>query len=312
MAISHWPVIVVGAGAAGLAAALFAARRGARVLLLETRPTPGAKLRVSGGGRCNVLPSEMRLERFHTDGSRPAMRNVLTSWPLEAVRGWFEEDLGVPLKVEATGKVFPTSDRSRDVVEALLAACAQSGVVLEGGHRVVQVECASQPENARFELRCANGRQLTCRHLVLTTGGLSLPKTGSDGGGLEIARVLGHTIVPTYPALVPLLTDEARWKALAGVSMRVRLRALEGTRCLEEREGDFLFTHRGFSGPATLDMSRHVCGPDRGGKRLVVEWAPQADWEKLLQSPGRRSVAGLLREHLPARVAGVLVELAGI
>src|SRR5512143_1222480 len=118
-----WPVAVVGAGAAGLLAAIFAARRGAKVVVLETRPVPGAKIRVSGGGRCNVLPSRVELSDFHTGGSSHALRNILASWPPGEVRAFFEEELSIPLEVEPTGKVFPASGRAIDVVAALLEEC---------------------------------------------------------------------------------------------------------------------------------------------------------------------------------------------
>ena len=125
-----WPFVVIGAGAAGLLAALFAARGGVRTLLVESHTKPGAKIRVSGGGRCNVLPSALELADFHTEGSRNAMRNLLFSWPLEEVREFFERDLGVPLKVEETGKVFPVSDDPSEITNALLAACERAGVKL--------------------------------------------------------------------------------------------------------------------------------------------------------------------------------------
>src|SRR5262245_48048733 len=198
-----WPVVVAGAGAAGMAAALFAGREGARVLLLETRPRPGAKIRVSGGGRCNVLPSEVALDDFHTSGSRHTLRNILFSWPLAPVREFFERDLGVPLRIEPTGKMFPVSERPLDVVEALLRECASAGVVLEGSFPVAEIRrCTSG--TARFEILAADGRRVLAHRVVLATGGLSLPKTGSDGRGLEMARALGLAVVPTYPALVPL------------------------------------------------------------------------------------------------------------
>ena len=124
-------IVVVGAGAAGLMAAIFAARGGADVTVVDSRARPGAKIRISGGGRCNILPSTFSLDRFHTSGSRPKMRNVLTSWPLSEVRAFFEDDLKIPLKVEASGKVFPVSDESREVVSALMHALSEAGASLK-------------------------------------------------------------------------------------------------------------------------------------------------------------------------------------
>ncbi|HVR74192.1 MAG TPA: aminoacetone oxidase family FAD-binding enzyme [Planctomycetota bacterium] len=309
-----WPVAVVGAGAAGILAAIFAARRGARVLLLETRPVPGAKIRVSGGGRCNVLPSKASLEDFHTGGSVHALRNILFSWPLEEVRAFFEVELSIPLKVEATGKVFPVSDRSQDVVAALLAECRRAGVTLAGGSRVVRAAAIDGPDGRTFQVETEGGPGIRCRRLVLATGGLSLPRTGSDGGGLEIARSLGHSVNATYPALVPLVATDPGWGTLAGVSLRVGLRAVRDGRVLEEREGDFLFTHRGFSGPVALDMSRHVARPGGEATRLLAAWGGSTApaWDDLLRAPGKRTTAHVLRASLPRRLVERLLTLAAI
>ncbi|MCX5737892.1 MAG: FAD-dependent oxidoreductase [Proteobacteria bacterium] len=203
----QWPVVVVGAGAAGLLAALHAARAGVRVLLVETRPKPGAKIRVSGGGRCNVLPSTMSLDDYATSGSRNTLRNILLGWPLAEVRRFFESELGIPMKTEATGKVFPVSEQPLDVVDALLRACARAGVTLTGAFRVTQIVRTNDARGACFDIEASGGRRVRAQRVVLATGGLSLPKTGSDGAGLRFAELLGVATVPTYPALVPLTTS---------------------------------------------------------------------------------------------------------
>lgn len=304
-------VVIVGAGAAGMMAAIFAARAGANVLLLETRPEPGAKIRVSGGGRCNVLPSMVELDDFHTSGSRKSMRNVLFSWPLEDVTSFFANELGIPLKVEPNGKVFPESDRAQDVLEALLRECDRAGVTLRAPFRVVAVR---RDESGRFELESDDGEVIDAAKIVLATGGLSLPKTGSDGGGFELARALGHGLEPTYPALVPLLTEEESWRELAGISLVARIRASRGGATIEEREGDLLFTHRGFSGPVVLDMSRHISQPDRDGVRLTIRWGGEAapNWDERFLEGGKNVVGSILREVLPRRLAELVAKRAGV
>jgi hypothetical protein len=305
-------VVVVGAGAAGVTAAIFAARAGRRVLVLETRPQPGAKIRVSGGGRCNVLPSRAAPEDFSTSGSPHAMRNILRSWPLDDVRAFFERDLGVALKVEETGKVFPVSDDAREVVGALLAAATRAGVELRGGTRVTALR--RERDAPGFRIETAEGGELRARRVILATGGLSLPKTGSDGAGLAMARRLGHSVVPTHPALVPLLTGDARWRDLAGVAAEARLTAVRDGRVLEERAGSLLVTHRGFTGPAVLDVSRHFTEPGEAGTRLLVQWGggEPGDWEAALRAGGRGSVGAVVRERVPRRLASLLVGDAGV
>lgn len=306
---SSWPLIVVGAGAAGITAATFAARAGCRTLLLETRPQPGAKIRVSGGGRCNVLPSVASPDDFWTGGSRPAMRNVLASWPLKDVHDYFSRDLGVPLKVEATGKVFPRSDSSREVVGALLAAARAAGVQLQTGSRIARI---ARSENG-FELEGEGGSVLRAARLVLATGGKSLPKTGSDGAGYGFVRRLGHTVRETYPALVPLTAPPGAWSELSGVSAPVELRVVREGRVLDRLAGDFLFTHRGYSGPVVLDASRWFTAPEAAGVALRVRWgAPDEPWESVLQAGGKRQVATEVRARLPRRLADRLVAGAGV
>lgn len=312
-ACGAWPLVVIGAGAAGLLAALFAARGGVRTLLLESHAKPGAKIRVSGGGRCNVLPSRAEPGDFHTEGSRNALRNVLGSWPLPEVRAFFERELGVALKVEASGKVFPVSEDPGEITGALLGACQRAGVALRAGVRVAALE-ASAAGGARFELALASGASVRARSVALCTGGLSLPKTGSDGFGYRAAERLGHRLRPRYPALVPLLASDPRWAALAGLSAPATLRALRGRKLLEERSGALLFTHRGFSGPALLDISHVLTRAEQQGVTLRAAWRGDdaGAWGARLREGGARTAQSFARAHLPKRLADALVARSGV
>lgn len=303
------PVVVMGAGAAGLMAAIFAARGGARVLVLETRRQPGAKIRVSGGGRCNVLPSQSAVGDFYTSGSAHSLRNILFSWPLAEARAFFEHDLGVPLKTEPTGKVFPRSDKSKDVVDALLGELQRLGGTLRGDARVTDVRRTAA---GSWALRLHDGSSILAQVLVMATGGLSLPKTGSDGAGWRMARGLGHTVLPTYPALVPLLTDDAQLRGLAGVALPARLTALRGNKALAAFSGDFLFTHHGFSGPAVLDVSRFLAAPTGGDLQVVAAWGEVPSWTQALHEGSSKRVGACVREHLPRRLADLLVQRAAV
>lgn len=307
-----WPCVVIGGGAAGLLAGIFASRGGAPALVLETRKSPGAKIRVSGGARCNLLPSELAPEDFHTRGSTNVVRNVLQSWPLAEVRRFFEQELGIALKVEETGKVFPESDDPREVVLGLLGALADAGGILVGGARVATLQ--RQGPDGPFELQLEDGRIVRARRVCLATGGLSLPKTGSDGRGFLFARSLGHSILPLRPALVPLLALEPEWATLAGISLVARADVLRGDKRVDSRQGDFLFTHKGFSGPVVLDVSWHFTGETSADARLAMAWLGDGapDWEALLSRGGRQTLGGTLREHLPRRLVHVLLARAGL
>lgn len=300
-------LVVVGAGAAGLLAATFAAREGCDVLVLETSAKPGAKIRISGGGRCNLLPSAAELEDFWTYGSFPALRNVVLSWPLADVRAHFENELGIALVDEPTGKVFPRSNSAREVAAALLADCLRTGAELRAGARVVGLR--SGAKSGRFAIEMATGETIEARRVILATGGRSLPKTGSDGAGYRFAKALGHSVRSTHPALVPLLAADSSWGELAGVAVSVHARAVRAERVLEERSGYLLFTHRGFSGPVVLDLSRHFAGPDGADVELRVAWggAAAATWEAELVGARGRLVATVLRERLPHRLADRLL-----
>jgi predicted Rossmann fold flavoprotein len=297
-----FPIAVAGAGAAGTVAALFAAGGTRKVLLLERTHDGGRKILVSGGGRCNVLPSEMAPGRFVTDSSPNTLRKMLLSWPLAEQRRFFEEEVGVPLAVEEeSGKLFPVSNQARDVRDGLLRLAARRGVETVFDALVEDVF----PSEGSWIVRLQDARVIRASSVVLATGGLSLPGTGSDGTGLRIARRLGHTIHETYPALTPLTADPPRHAPLAGISLEVRLEAGK-----LETQGGFLFTHRGYSGPAVLDASHLAV---RSRRPLYVSWTSfgAEEWDRRLRE-GSGVVATPLRRALPDRLADMLLSEAGV
>lgn len=309
------PVVIVGAGAAGLMAAIFAAGGPRPVLLLEGSNRPGKKILISGGGRCNVLPAQAAPEDFHTDSSPHALAKILRSWPLAEVRRFFEEDLCVSLRLEPeTGKLFPVANRARVVLDALLGAAQARGVTLRTGARVYHLV----PEGDRWIAVLADGTQLSAARVILATGGLSVPATGSDGTGLTVAQMLGHVVVSPYPALVPLTCDNPAHHALAGLSLpHVSVSApLPGGRRVYRSAGGFLFTHRGYSGPAVLNLSHIavrslVLGNQRAP--VWVQWTPLSAeaWDALLRSR-KGPLLPLLREPLTGRLAAQLLAEAGL
>lgn len=305
-------VAVIGAGAAGTMAAIFAAASGAETLLLERTRDGGRKILISGGGRCNVLPARVDETRFVTDSSPNTMRKMVRSWPLAEQVAFFEETLGIPLVEEAeSAKLFPASHRARDVRDGLLDYAARQGAMLQTDTCVTDLV----PTTDGWRIARGAGSPLDVDAVVVATGGLSVPNTGSDGTGLRVLARLGHTMHPTYAALTPLIAEPAPFGSLSGVSLRVTLTARCEARAATA-SGGFLFTHRGYSGPSVLDVS-HVAVRSRGASvpaRVTVRWtaAPDAEVEAHLRAQGTRTVLGAVRSLVPDRLASLLIEQASV
>ncbi len=305
--------MVIGAGAAGTMAAIFASAGGAETLLLERTKDGGRKILISGGGRCNVLPMRVDESRFVTDSSVNTLRRIVRSWPLVEQRRFFEQDLGIPLEEEPeAAKIFPASHKARDVRDGLLALAARNGARLRVSTRVLDV----MPAEERWLVELEEGAPLVADAVILACGGLSVPNTGSDGTGLDVARLLGHTIHPTYAALTPLVGDSPALASLSGVSLTVTLTARAGDRSATAT-GGFLFTHHGYSGPSVLDVSHVMVRSRAEGEapgRLTVKWTSldEKQWESALKPHGARTVSGALRAELPDRLATVLAGIAQV
>lgn len=327
-------MVVIGAGAAGTMAAIFAATAGADVLLLEGTKDGGRKILISGGGRCNVLPLELDESRFVTDSSPNTMKRILRSWPLAEQRRFFEDEVGIALREEPElKKVFPASQRARDVRDGLLRLARARGARIQFETRVTGLV----PLVDHWRVELANQPAIEADAVILATGGLSVPNTGSDGVGLAIARELGHEMHETYAALTPLTDSEGAFASLAGISLSVTL----GARSAERRashHGGFLFTHQGYSGPAALNVShvlvrdRVAAAADEAASRtvrsdapinssgsseratLLVQWTALDDaaWEKALKPQGNRTVLAALRAEMPDRLAAQLLVVANV
>ena len=326
---------MIGAGAAGLAAAIFAAAEAAqaaasapgspmpRIVVLEGARKIGAKILVSGGGRCNVTHEHVVADDFN--GARNPIRNVLAAFDADAAKEWFAS-LGVALKREDTGKLFPVSDSARTVVDALVSRCRALGVELGTGARVVSLaRDGDDGDDGAFLIafeRNGTTHELRARRVVLSTGGRSLPRTGSDGGGYALARTLGHTVTDTHPALVPLVLARGFFHAeLRGISHEAELTTLANGKRVDRRSGSLLWTHFGISGPVVLDASRHwVLTRARGDavelRLSVLPGKSAEDADALLQSFARErpraSVGRLLAGVVPERLADALLHAADV
>ncbi|MCA9098154.1 MAG: NAD(P)/FAD-dependent oxidoreductase [Planctomycetaceae bacterium] len=309
-----WDAIIIGAGAAGMMAAAHAAELGHRVLSLEKNRKVGAKILMSGGTRCNLTQATDKRGIVAAFGESGAfLHSALARLSPEDVVGWFET-MGVPTKVEETGKIFPASDSAVDVQQALLRAVIESGVTLLTETGVESV----QKRGEEFCVITSRGEYLG-RQVMLTTGGRSYPGCGTTGDGYAWASALGHTIVRPRPALVPLTAPKGWWTELSGLTLPdVVLKVVGGGEKvkLAEDRGSFLFTHFGYSGPSVLNVSRAVTQHSGDPSvHLVADWLPQltsdqlsGEFQQLAQKSGGKQMKSRLGELLPKRLVESLME----
>lgn len=346
-------IVVVGAGAAGLMAAIWAGReawargQSLSILALDGAKTLGAKILVAGGGRCNVTHHAVD-EGAYAGSSRNAIKKVLRSFTVEETVEFFRE-LGVELKREETGKLFPTTDSARTVLNALLRAAEDAGVEIvhpwrvgaltlvpapgaEAAQesRVFHVERAAQPSEpdssspeAPHVFHVEQDGTFTsvrAKRVILATGGRALPRSGSDGAGYEFAKGFGHTLTSrVFPALVPLVVQDGHFiRTLSGIATPATLevRAATGKR-LASFTNSTLCTHFGLSGPGPLDVSRYLTEAKHTdpGAMLVINWLPEipaVEVDQQLQQLGKATPIRWLRGHLPERLAEAICVEAGI
>jgi predicted Rossmann fold flavoprotein len=311
-------VLVIGTGAAGLFAATWAGRaardagRPLSIVAVDGAKKLGAKILVAGGGRCNV--THWRVSEADFAGSTPAaIRKVLRRFTVDDTVAFFRE-AGVEFKREDTGKFFPVTDSARTILDALLQEAEAAGALLVHPARVEALDCIDQTFRAT-----TSAGPITAHRVILCTGGKSLPKSGSDGGGYRLAQDLGHSLTaPIVPALVPLLLPAGHWiTTLSGLTLptEVSLLAASGKR-LASFAGSTLCTHVGLSGPSILDISRHwlIAKAADPTVRLAINWLPghtAEEVDRLLVATQGRGPLPLLREHLPDRLAKTLCEQAG-
>lgn len=299
-------------------AAIQAGRAGAAVIALDGATRLGAKILVAGGGRCNVTHHAVS-ERDYAGSTPASIRRILARFEVAQTVQFFR-DLGVELKREETGKLFPTTDDAHTVLDALVGASRGAGVTILHPWRVESVS----RDRGEFVVReAATGATLRARRVILATGGRSLPKTGSDGHGYAIARSLGHSVTPhVFPALVPLtLARDHFLCGLSGVTLpaTVELRSATGKR-LAAFTDSTLLTHFGLSGPGVLNISRHFTAAKLDSRAnaepfLLLNAIPGRSLDGIdaeLRGLGRVSPARRLASHLPERLARALCEYAGL
>ncbi len=312
MPTSDW--LIIGGGAAGLMAAGAACAAGQRVTLLEHNPKgTGQKLLITGKGRCNVTNDCDAREFLRYVRRNPRfLYSCLFAFPPAAAMQLFES-LGVPLKVERGRRVFPQSDRAADILAALRAYAAGAQVVAANADGLLI-------ENGACAGAVAGGRAYRARRVLLATGGVSYPATGSDGSGYALARQAGHTIVPPQPSLCSLVSPDAACRRMMGLSLRnVGLTLLEDGKPIFAEQGEALFTHFGLSGPLVLSASTYI--RDFAKHRYTVEFdlKPALDEKALydrltrdLAALGARGAGAVLDKLLPHSMRPVALERWGV
>lgn len=320
-------VCVVGAGAAGLMTGITAAQAidsSMPVAVVDGAKKVGAKILVAGGGRCNVTHHRVRVDDY-CGSSADSIKRVLRAFPVARTKRFFAER-GVELKQEDTGKLFPTTDSARTVLNALLTSLQHEGATLWNPWRCHSI--SRLPDNTfsvltqQSEIESAFPHEIITERVVLSTGGKALPRTGSDGFGYELARSLGHSITErVFPALVPLKTSPEQplsLHALSGLSTDATLHVCDPSgKRLASMTGSTLCTHFGLSGPAPMNVSRHILDAwhDHPDARVTVNWLKDMSFDeadrRLLELGGATPIS-LLRAYMPERLGRAICDSAGV
>ncbi|MCI1269472.1 MAG: NAD(P)/FAD-dependent oxidoreductase [Ruminococcus sp.] len=308
-------IIIVGAGAAGSFAALVAAQMGKTVTVFEKNDFIGRKLRITGKGRCNLTNNCSTQELLNNvPVNSRFLYSAFSAFNSQDVMDFFE-NLGVSLKTERGNRVFPVSDNAAEIVDALANALRQYGVKIIH-KRVTSLIIQS---GVCIGVR-AGDTEYSSNSVLIACGGKSYPVTGSTGDGYMLAESAGHTITPTYPSLVPLVSVEKYCSELMGLSLRnVVVKLFDHDKLIYSELGEMLFTHFGVSGPLILSASSHMREMEKGRYKLLIDLKPALDEKKLDERIQRdfaenqnRDFVNAIRKLLPAKLIPVAVRLSGI
>lgn len=313
-------ILIVGAGAAGLLAAGTAAGLGKDVTILERNERPARKVMITGKGRCNVTNNCKELSQLIANvpvNGRflySAFSNFMPSDTVDLI-----EDMGVTLKCERGNRVFPVSDKAADIVDALVHYGTDDGAeVIHGRAKELIIE-----DGMLKGVRTYDGEEIIADSVIVATGGMSYPQTGSTGDGYELAKQAGHTIIEPKPSLVPLTAHEGFCSELMGLSLRnVGMKVIDtkkGGKTVYEEQGEMLFTHFGVSGPMVLSASSHLREMEKGRYHILIDLKPALSFEQLDQRILRdfsentnKDYINSLGALLPRKLIPVVVKLSGI
>jgi predicted Rossmann fold flavoprotein len=307
-------VLICGAGAAGLTAAIFSAEQGADVTLLERTDKAGKKILMSGGTRCNVLPVVMKYDDYHTSSSANRMKNIFKSWSLDQCLEWFQKEIGLEMDCEVeTNKWFPKSNSAKEVRNLLLKKVLSLGVNVQYNSPIERIE----KKDLEWCVHTSNKHTFNGDTIIIATGGLSVPTIGTDGMGHKALKKIGVDHSLLYAALTPLTTTDSELTSLAGISLNVEMDVyIDNKKHTTASRNGFLFTHRGFSGPSILDVS-HLAVVELDQKKPLPEFRvnwnglSREKWDQILQSE-KGLVRNIVAKELPSRLADLLCKRADI
>ena len=313
-----YDLAVIGAGPAGMMAALSAAECGAKVILLEKNNAVGIKLLITGKGRCNITNSELEVRKFISTFGKNGkfLINALNRFGVKETIDFFHEN-GLLTKVERGGRIFPTTDKAIDVQQLFLNLLKQNSVTLRTDCKIKKIIHSGRI----IDKIITDAADIEANNYLISTGGLSYAKTGSAGDGYSWAKKLGHKIVPTKPALTPVIVNEKWIKELEGLSLKnVRISIYQNSKKCDERFGEALFTGNGMSGPIILDLSKTIgTALTSGSVDLFIDFKPALDFEKLdrrilrdIEKYGKKAIKNMLQELLPAKLIPVILRLTDI
>lgn len=316
---NDFDIIIIGGGPAGMMAAIMASESGKKVALLDKNSSLGKKLLITGDGRCNLTHANLNNRElalvFGKEGD--FLLSPLTHFGVKETMDFFNK-LGVELKIELDGRVFPKSDKSITILQALLKKLKENKVSLLLNSEVIKIEKTGKLIK---NITLANGEKITAQKYILTTGGKAYPITGSTGEGYTYAQKLGHTVIKPRAALVPVQVKEKWIKNLSGLSFEdVRVSLLVGGKTIKKKEGDILFAHFGLTGPLILDMSREIGSAMAQGKtKLLIDLYYKKNQEeletilqKLLEQKPKQELKNILSELVPIKIAPYLIYFAGL
>ncbi|MBN1900998.1 NAD(P)/FAD-dependent oxidoreductase [Candidatus Sumerlaeota bacterium] len=315
----NWDVIIIGGGAAGMMAAATAAQRGKKVLVLERNEKPGKKLFISGKGRCNITnDADIKTFQDHIPRNPKFLYSAFHALSNKELMDFFEKR-GVPLKVERGGRVFPASDKSSDIIKVFVQEMKEHDVEIRFNERAREIIVK---QNRIEGVRTFQGNEYSCDKLILATGGLSYPMTGSTGDGFDMARKLGHHVTDMEPSLVPIEIKEKWVKDLQGLSLKnVSLAILHQEKKVYEDMGEMLFAHFGVSGPLVLTLSSYIKDYLKQKKETLLSLdlkpALSSDvLDKRIQRDfalySKRELKNAFFDLLPRRMIPVIVSLSGM